>query len=100
MSKKVDGYMALKSIISPFFNFVTVYWAQYRFHKISLYNSSIFFGANMRCDLGSKLAGILGKQQVNDPGLYLGTPSNWGRSKRHALAHVKGRILGKLQGWK
>ncbi|KAM1329211.1 hypothetical protein ACFX2F_013404 [Malus domestica] len=35
----------------------------------------------MPCDLGSELAGL-------------------GRSKCHALAYVKGRILGKLQGWK
>ncbi|KAM0989411.1 hypothetical protein ACFX13_013551 [Malus domestica] len=48
---------------------------------ISLQKSGIFFGANMPCDLGSELAGL-------------------GRSKCHALAYVKGRILGKLQGWK
>lgn len=50
--------------------------------------------------LGKKLTDILGMQQVNDPGLYLEIPSNWGRSKRHALAYVKSRVLGKLQGWK
>lgn len=61
---------------------------------------AFFFGANIPCDLGSELAGIMGMEQVNDLGLYLGIPSNWGRSKRHALAYVKGWVVGKLQGWK
>ncbi|KAM1798595.1 hypothetical protein ACFX12_032647 [Malus domestica] len=37
---------------------------------------------------------------VSDPGVYLGLPAIWGRSKRSSLAFVKGRVLGKIQGWK
>nr|XP_028962160.1 uncharacterized protein LOC103417751 [Malus domestica] len=37
---------------------------------------------------------------VSDPGDYLGLPAIWGRSKRQSLAYVKGRMLGKVQGWK
>lgn len=43
---------------------------------------------------------ILGMPQVSDPGLYLGIPTVWGRSKKDALVFIKERVLAKIQGWK
>lgn len=41
-----------------------------------------------------------------NPGKYFGLPiitgrvNSWGRSKREALAYIKDRLIGKMQGWK
>ncbi|CAN6558737.1 unnamed protein product [Malus baccata var. baccata] len=48
----------------------------------------------------SSLGSLLGMPVVSDPGVYLGLPAIWGRSKRSSLAFVKGRVMGKIQGWK
>ena len=48
----------------------------------------------------AELGRLLGMVVVDNPGTYLGVPALWGRSKKKGLAYVKGRILGKLQGWK
>lgn len=37
---------------------------------------------------------------VEDPGIYLGMLAIWGRSKKRGLSYVKGKLLGKIQGWK
>lgn len=50
--------------------------------------------------LAEELTNILGIDKVEDLGVYLGVPAIWGRSKRCGLAYVKGRLLGKIQGWK
>lgn len=62
--------------------------------------SSAFFGGNVPQALSNELTEILGIGKVGDPGSYLGVPTIWGRSKKCGLAYVKGRLLGKLQGWK
>ncbi|XP_070664898.1 uncharacterized protein [Malus domestica] len=69
-------------------------------HKVNLQKSSIYFGANVPKGVAANLGGILGVSVVDNPGTYLGVPAIWGRSKKRGLAYVKGRILGKLQGWK
>lgn len=46
--------------------------------------------------LADELIGILSIDKVEDPGVYLGVPVIWGRSKRSGLAYVKGRLLGKI----
>ncbi|XP_050145591.1 uncharacterized protein LOC126621231 [Malus sylvestris] len=61
----------------------------------------IFMKADERnCRNLVQLAAILGMEIVGDPGLYLGVPAIWGKSKKNGLAYIKGRLLGKIQGWK
>ncbi|KAM1708753.1 hypothetical protein ACFX2K_001685 [Malus domestica] len=38
--------------------------------------------------------------QVEDPGKYLGISTDWGSSKKEALAYVNDRVLRKIEGWK
>ncbi|CAN6675688.1 unnamed protein product [Malus baccata var. baccata] len=68
--------------------------------KVNLQKSSIYFGENVPSGVAANLGGILGVSVVDNPDTYLGVPAIWGRSKKRGLAYVKGRILGKLQGWK
>ncbi|KAM1672854.1 hypothetical protein ACFXTN_037707 [Malus domestica] len=62
--------------------------------------SSVCFGSNVPEEVSRHLSTILGFEWVGDPGMYLGVPAIWGRSKKAGLAYVKGRLLDKLQGWK
>ena len=62
--------------------------------------SSVFFGGNVPESLSCTLAAILGMEKAADPGVYLGVPALWGRSKKGGLAYIKGLLLSKLQGWK
>lgn len=50
--------------------------------------------------VAKELESDLGIPVVSDPSTYLGLPAIWGRSKCRGLAYVKGRLLGKIQGWK
>lgn len=60
----------------------------------------MFFRANVSFGVAAELGRLLGMPVMENPGTYLGVPAIWGRSKKCGLAYVKGRILGKLQGWK
>ncbi|KAM1984996.1 hypothetical protein ACFX16_013203 [Malus domestica] len=60
----------------------------------------VFFSANTPRALATELGNVLDILLVSDPGSYLGIPALWGQSKCSGLAYVKGRLLGKLQGWK
>ncbi|CAN6690416.1 unnamed protein product [Malus baccata var. baccata] len=64
------------------------------------HKSSVYFGRNTPDQVRSQLGSLLGMPVVSDPGVYLGLPAIWGRSKRSSLAFVKGRVMGKIQGWK
>lgn len=68
--------------------------------EVSMQKPSIFFGAKNPVGLRAKVCNILGMQQVDDPGNYLGIPTVWGKSKRNALTYVKDQITAKIQGWK
>ncbi|KAM2075160.1 hypothetical protein ACFX1T_038088 [Malus domestica] len=68
--------------------------------EVNMQKSNVYFGANTPCVVSQELGRILGMPVVGDPGTYLGIPALWGRSKNRGLAYVKGRIAGKLQGWK
>ena len=46
--------------------------------------------------VSKELGKILNMQVVFYAGTYLGVPALWGRSKRHGLAFVKGRVLRKI----
>ncbi|KAM2886077.1 hypothetical protein COP2_013179 [Malus domestica] len=60
----------------------------------------VFFSANTPRALATELGNVLDILLVSDLGSYLGIPALWGQSKCSGLAYVKGRLLGKLQGWK
>lgn len=60
----------------------------------------MYFGRNVPPQLRTQLSSILGMPSGSDPRDYLGLPAIWGRSKRQSLAYVKGKVLGKIQGWK
>ncbi|KAM1745483.1 hypothetical protein ACFX11_012222 [Malus domestica] len=68
--------------------------------QIDKSKSSVCFGSNVPVEVTQHLANILGMEKVGDPGIYLGVPAMWGRSKKAGLAYVKGRLLEKLKGWK
>ena len=68
--------------------------------RVNMTKSSVFFGANVPDALSVQLCDILGMEMTGDPGVYLGVPAIWGRSKKCGLAYVKGRLMGKLNGWK
>lgn len=67
---------------------------------MSLHKSSVFFGANTPANVPVELGNTLGMTVVDGLGIYLGVPAIWGRSKNRGLAYVKGRVMGKIQGWK
>lgn len=67
---------------------------------VNLQKCSVFFGVSILTDTSMELGDILGMSTANDPSIYLGVPTIWGRSKRQGLAYMKGRIMGKIQGWK
>lgn len=62
--------------------------------KVNLQKSSVFFGGNVPVVLADELTDIMGMDKVEDPGLYLGVPVIWGRSKKIGLAYVKGVTPG------
>lgn len=68
--------------------------------QVSLHKSSVYFDRNIPPQWQTQLSSIMGMPSVSDPGDYLGLPVIWGRSKRQNLAYVKGRVIGKIQGWK
>ena len=44
--------------------------------------SSAFFEANTPLATRMELCGVLGMQMIEDPGLYMGMPTVWDKSKR------------------
>lgn len=50
--------------------------------KVNNSKSSVFFGSNVPVSLSHQLADIFDMERVGDPGLYLGVPAIWGRSKK------------------
>lgn len=59
---------------------------------VNLQKSCVFFNANTPRVVAEELGTVLGIPVVFDPMTYLGVPTIWG--------HLKGRIMGKTQGWK
>lgn len=68
--------------------------------RVNLHKSGLIGGRSLANDKKSTLASILGLQVWSNPGLYLGMPAEWGRSKSHSLQWIKDRILSKIKGWK
>lgn len=68
--------------------------------RVNFTKSSLFFSPNTPLELKMIISGEMGISSSEDPGKYLGLPTMWGSSKKQALAFVKDRIEGKVQGWK
>lgn len=68
--------------------------------QVNKSKSSVYFGVNVPESLSIQLTATLGMERVGDSRLYLGVPAIWGKSKKNGLAYIKGRLLGKIQGWK
>ncbi|KAM1815535.1 hypothetical protein FF1_000031 [Malus domestica] len=67
---------------------------------VNLQKSCVYFSVNTPMDVAADLGCDLGIPVVSHPGSYLGLPAIWGCSKSRGLAYLKGRLLGKIQGWK
>ncbi|KAM1141546.1 hypothetical protein EV1_041111 [Malus domestica] len=67
---------------------------------VNLQKSCVYFSVNTPMDVAADLGCDLGIPVVTHPSSYLGLPAIWGRSKSRGLAYLKGRLLGKIQGWK
>ncbi|XP_054795751.1 uncharacterized protein LOC129317219 [Prosopis cineraria] len=52
------------------------------------------------CNASEEVYSFLGVSTVDNPGVYLGLPILWGRSKIAALAHVLDKVGKKIHGWK
>lgn len=68
--------------------------------RINLMKSGVICGKFMEPRFKLKLAGLLHMQLWDNPGKYLGLPTDWGRSKVLALSWIKENILRKIEGWK
>ncbi|KAF7817649.1 uncharacterized protein G2W53_031618 [Senna tora] len=67
---------------------------------INTSKSGIVFSKGTDVRNQNRIANILRMTIWNSPGKYLGLPSEWGRSKTHALSWIKEKVWQKLQGWK
>lgn len=68
--------------------------------RINLMKSGIIFGRFVPIGIRTKIQGILGMQEWDNPGKYLGLLADWGRARSAGLAWIKERVLGKIEGWK
>lgn len=68
--------------------------------RINLSKSGMVGGKFMDHRLKIQLAAVLKTQNWENPGKYLGLPTDWGRSKVSALNWIQQRIEAKIGGWK
>ncbi|KAI5314220.1 hypothetical protein L3X38_043396 [Prunus dulcis] len=47
----------------------------------------------------ASICSSMGITSIDNPGIYLGLPSIWGRSKKSALGFIRERIKKRLEGW-
>lgn len=66
---------------------------------INLQKSSLFFSSNTKADMRGEIKNIFGMEEMTEGAKYLGLPMFWGRSKKEAMAFIKDKIMGKIQGW-
>lgn len=67
---------------------------------INLDKSCTFFSCNTPQEVKDEICECLGIEDTDNPGLYLGLPMIWARSKYDALNFVKEKMVKKVQGWK
>ena len=62
--------------------------------------SSLYFSTNTPQSTRVLIGNLLDVPATDDPGIYLGLPTIWGRAKKVALAYIHDRVLKKIAGWK
>ena len=62
--------------------------------------SSIVFSANTLNEVRAEIEGSLGVHTAANPGVYLGIPSFWGKTRYNAVEYIKNRVVRKLKCWK
>ncbi|KAL6226651.1 hypothetical protein ACLB2K_000612 [Fragaria x ananassa] len=67
---------------------------------INMEKSGIYFSPNTPRQMAFLMCELLSFREALNPGIYLGLPSLWGRSKREAVSYIKERISRKIEGWK
>ncbi|KAM2886205.1 hypothetical protein COP2_013296 [Malus domestica] len=68
--------------------------------EVSLQKFVVYFNVNTPVEVCQDLCSILNMPQVEDLGKYLGISTDWGSSKKEAMAYVKDRVFRKIRGWK
>lgn len=68
--------------------------------RINLAKSGVIGGKFMDNRLKISLAETMHMQLWENPGKYLGLPTDWGRSKNSVLMWIKERIEAKIAAWK
>ncbi|KAL6142234.1 hypothetical protein ACLB2K_060517 [Fragaria x ananassa] len=66
--------------------------------SINVNKSSLYFSLNIRQEIVHFLSLVLNMKVVDDPGMYLGLPTVWGRSKMATLKYVKEKINKRIMG--
>lgn len=67
---------------------------------VNLDKSGLFFSTNAGQDVRDAVCASLGISDQRAPGLYLGLPAVWERSKVSALQFVVDKLMKKIGGWK
>ncbi|OMO55679.1 reverse transcriptase [Corchorus capsularis] len=67
---------------------------------INLDKSSLIFSANTPADIRQDLARCLQIREAENPGIYLGFRSTWGKTKCGALSYIKEKVEARLKSWK
>ncbi|KAK5835835.1 hypothetical protein PVK06_011547 [Gossypium arboreum] len=88
---RVDQARLLDSILSQF--------CRISRHKISVRKSSIFFSKYIGVDVRNQISQLIGFQEVQNLGTYLGVPFLHDRVSKNTLNFVVDKIRRKLQSW-
>ncbi|KAJ8755558.1 hypothetical protein K2173_022137 [Erythroxylum novogranatense] len=68
--------------------------------EISLAKSSLTFSANTPEDVKLDVCAVLGVEEKESLGCYLGLPSHIGRNRREVFNYLKDRVWKRLSSWK
>lgn len=68
--------------------------------EANLQKSGVFFSANTDSDTKEDVCSALGISSTDAPGLYLGIPAIWKRSKCPALSFIKDKVAKRVNSWK
>lgn len=80
-------------------NLLKAYWRASG-QQVILQKSAVYFSVNIPMKMAQELNTNLEMPVVKDPGVYLGVPTVWGRSKRDILVYIKDQVLAKIMRWK
>lgn len=68
--------------------------------RINLHKSGIIFSKNCPPQIKHEITNILGMEEWDKPGKYLGLAADWGRSKQHMLKEITEKVIAKTNGWR